>query len=260
MPAFDPATYDLLQPATFGPFAAALTGRVPVLEHGAVLELACGTGAVTRPLRRHLPRGVELVATDLNPAMLEHARAQLADLEGISWRVADMLALPFEDGQFAGGVCGFGMMFPPDKPAAFAQVRRVLAPGATFAFSTWDGLANNAHGRTVARAIEDRFPGDPDMRFGTPYEMNDQGAIAALLDGAGFTEVQVESVRLPVGGISPLAMARGMILGTPRSALIAQRGVDPHEVVAQAAEALRTTGGDPYAGHAQALVVRAQAG
>ena len=73
-----PRFYDeLVVPVTFGPFAAELVRRVPGFGQGRELELACGTGAVTRLLREHLPSGAALVATDLSPTMLEYARARV---------------------------------------------------------------------------------------------------------------------------------------------------------------------------------------
>lgn len=253
-----PRFYDeLVVPVTFGPFAAALVERVPRLGAGRVLELACGTGAVTRLLRPHLPAGAGLVATDLSAPMLEYARAQ-GPGEGVDWQRADMQALPFDDGSFAAAVCGFGLMFPPDRAAALAEVRRVLAPGAPFHFSVWDGIAHNRHGLAVAEVIEARFPADPELRFRTPYEMHDVAALHAMLGAAGFADVRVETVRLPIAAADPRRLATGMILGTPRAALIAQRGADPQELVAQAAQALAAQGGDPYDGYGQALLVAAR--
>ncbi|MBC5784100.1 methyltransferase domain-containing protein [Ramlibacter sp. USB13] len=249
---------EFIAPVTFGPFAAELVRRVAQVPRGAVLELACGTGAVTRPLRQHLDAPVQLVATDLSAAMLDYARAQAADLANVTFERADMLALPFAGGSFAAAVCGFGVMFPPDRQAALAEARRVLARGAPFHFSVWDAIEHNPHALAVAEVIEGLFPGDAELRFRTPYEMADASRLRAMLAAAGFTDVQVETVRLPIADADPQRMATGMILGTPRSAVIAQRGLDPHAVVAQAAEALARQGGDPYTGYGQALLVTAR--
>ena len=255
-----PRYYDeYLGPVTFGPFAEELVRRMPAVPRGSVLEVACGTGALTGPLRRQLPPAVELVATDLSPAMLDYARAKLAGVAGIAWRGADMLALPFADGAFAAAASGFGMMFPPDRQGALREVRRVLAAGAPFLFSVWDGLADNTHALANAQVVESLFPGDPEMRFRTPYDMNDPEVLRGMLATAGFGDVRIERQRLAITGADPRQLAAGQILGTPRSALLAQRGVDPQEVIARVAEALTRSGGDPYQGHAQALLVSARA-
>ena len=256
-----PQYYDeFLKPSIFGPFAAELERRLPALDSGAVLELACGTGALTRLLRQRLPEAVELTATDLSLAMLDYARKQLADLPGITWQAADMLALPFPDGAFAAAACGFGLMFPPDRQQALREARRVLADGAPFVFSVWDGIENNTHALANAQVVEALFPDDAEMRFRTPYDMNDQAQLREMLAAAGFDTLQIESIRRPIVGADPQRLATGQILGTPRSQLLVQRGADLQEVIGRVAAALRRSGGDPYQGHAQALLVRARVG
>src|SRR4051812_40705661 len=97
-----PQFYDECQgPLVFEPFALHLLRRLADIRSGQVLELACGTGALTAPLRRRLPATATLVASDLSPAMLDYARERHRALQGIEWRIADMLALPFEDVAFA---------------------------------------------------------------------------------------------------------------------------------------------------------------
>ena len=91
-----------------------------------MLEIACGTGILTRRLRAALPKDAELVATDLNPAMLDRARETLAGAD-VHWRTADAAALPFKDATFDAVVCQFGYMFLPDRATGFAEARRVLA-------------------------------------------------------------------------------------------------------------------------------------
>src|SRR5688500_20216198 len=95
-----------------------------------------------------LPAGVEIVATDLNPATLQEAQA-IGAPRMIDWRHADAMDLPFADAGFDTVVCQFGVMFVPDKPKAFAEARRVLRPGGRFLFSVWGGLDVNDIARVV---------------------------------------------------------------------------------------------------------------
>src|SRR5215203_1413531 len=82
-----PTFYDqYLGPAWFGAIATDLAHRVPADPAGDALELACGTGRMTRPLRERLDPGCKLVATDFNKPMLDYARGKMADLAGIEWR------------------------------------------------------------------------------------------------------------------------------------------------------------------------------
>ena len=127
-----PELYDrFLVPLQFEPFAQDLAERLGTVTSGQLLELAAGTGVVTRALARTLPGSVDITATDLNPAMLEQAKTY-AELERVVWQEADAMALPFPDEAFDYLVCQFGVMFFPDKPAAFRQVRRVLRRAGDF--------------------------------------------------------------------------------------------------------------------------------
>lgn len=255
-----PRHYDEeLAPVTFGPFAADLVARIPRDLPGPVLELACGTGAVTRPLRQHLEPSVPLVATDLSPSMLEYARGRSAGVPGLSWRQADVQSLPFEDAGFAAVVCGFGFMFAPDRQAALREARRVLVPGGRLFFTVWDRIEDNPHGLANAEVIEGLFPGDAQMKFRLPYEMHDEGLLHALLAAADFREVRIETRRIAIHGADPRAIASGQLRGTPRSALLVERGVALEDAIDKVTAALVAQGGQPYAGYGQAKVVQALA-
>lgn len=174
-----PRYYDeYLGPAYFGPFASALADRLPDGFPGPVLEVACGTGLVTRLLRQRLPSATALVATDLSPAMLDYARS-LSPGADVGWQQADAQELPFGDGSFGAVVCGFGFMFAADRPAALREARRVLAAGGTLLFDVWDRIEENPHALAGARVIEELFPDDPKMKFRVPYEMHDDDALLA---------------------------------------------------------------------------------
>jgi SAM-dependent methyltransferase len=256
-----PQFYDeIMGPVQFGPFAVELARLVPPGEQGPVLEVACGTGLVTRELRARLDPSVRLVATDLGKAMIDYARSTLADQAAIEWREADAMALPFEDASFALVACGFGIMFAPDRLAALKEFRRVLRPGGRLVASVWDRIENNPHAWANAMVIESMFPGDAELRFRTPYEMHDPAATRELLVTAGFREVRIDTRRLPITAVDPRQLATGQIRGTPRSALIEKRGVPVEIAIDKVAAALEQAGGNPYSGHAQALLIEARAG
>ena len=255
-----PEYYDrCLGKAYFGPPAAELARRVPVKPGGDVLELACGTGLASRRIRARLDPSVRFVATDLSPAMIEYARAQ-PGTEGIEWREADMCSLPFGDGEFAFAVCALGFMFPPDKPKAFSEARRVLKPGGKLLFSVWDRIEENPTGLVGAQALEGLAPGDPDLVFRTQYELADPDQLRRLATGAGFTDVQVDFVAMEVSGESARTLATGQVRGTPRANLIAKKGFDLERVIDTVAAALAQSGGaDPYRSPSRAIFVEARA-
>ena len=104
-----------------------------------VLETGAGTGIVTRRLRDLLPATTRLVATDLNPPMLDIARKKFHPDELIEFQQADAMALPFADASFDAVVCQFGAQFFPDKEKSYREAHRVLAPGGRYVFSVPDG-------------------------------------------------------------------------------------------------------------------------
>src|SRR5262245_12322043 len=103
-----------LVPMIFAPYATDLASRVAQRSPARVLEVAAGTGVVTRALASALPEGAAIVATDLNQAMLDHA-ATLGAARPIEWLQADAQQLRFADETFDAVVCQFGAMFFPDK-------------------------------------------------------------------------------------------------------------------------------------------------
>lgn len=256
-----PEYYDrILVPGQFDAFAIDLARRLPAKPAGDLLELACGTGAVTRRLRERLDASVGIVASDISKPMIEYARGKIGG-SSIEWREADAGKLPFADAAFGALACAFGIMFFPDKQAAAREARRVLRKGGVFVFNVWDGLENNAHGRANAEAMDALFPGDPEMQWGRqPYEFNDPAMIRGLLEAAGFSSLRLEQVRRPVQCPSAREWATGQMRGTPRGALIEQRGKTLDEVIDQVAAALARVGGEkPFRVDAQALVVEAVA-
>ncbi len=124
-----PELYDtLLVPLIFEPYARDLARRVADEPVSRVLEIAAGTGVVTRAVVDALDPNVSIVATDLNQPMLDHGASVRAD-GNVDWRQADALALPFEDATFDAVVCQFGVMFFPDRARAYSEALRVLKRG-----------------------------------------------------------------------------------------------------------------------------------
>ena len=174
-------------PLIFEPYAADLANRLASRSPARVLEIAAGTGVVTRALASVLSESASLAATDLNPSMLEEAAA-LGTRRPVEWRQADAMRLPFQDGTFDAVVCQFGAMFFPEKAKAFSEARRVLAPGGVFLFNVWDRIEENEFADIVTTALASLFPEDP-PRFlvRTPHGYYDRPTIARDLAAGGFT-------------------------------------------------------------------------
>jgi len=183
-----PRLYDTcLVPLIFEPYAADLVSRLSSRTPSRVLEIAAGTGVVTRALVSVLPASVSIIATDLNQAMLDHA-SMVGTKRAIEWRQADAMQLPFQDGTFDAVVCQFGVMFFPEKSKAFSEVRRVLRPGGVFIFNVWDRIKENEFADTVTTALESLFPKNPSRFLArTPHGYHDHRTIEQDLAHGGFT-------------------------------------------------------------------------
>jgi SAM-dependent methyltransferase len=248
-----------LAPSVFRPFAQDLARRAARLAPRKVLEIAAGTGVLTKELITALPEA-DVTATDLNAAMVEFGSRESPNAE---WRQADALDLPFRDNQFDLGTCQFGVMFFPDKPGAYREAWRVLKPGGRLAFNVWDRIEANAVTKTVADAVASAFPQDP-PRFldRVPHGYHDEGAIRDALGQAGFEDIAVSVVKKPCRAPSARDPACGFCQGSPlRGEIEARDATRLDEVTGRAEKALvERFGAGPIEGTMQALVIEATRG
>lgn len=205
-----------LVPLIFEPYAADLTRRLGSRKISRVLEIAAGTGVVTRALAAALSDNASIVATDLNQAMLDQAAA-VGTARPVEWRQADALALPFLDGEFDAVVCQFGVMFFPDKAKAFSEARRVLKPGGIFIFNVWDRITENEFADTITTALESVFPKDPPRFLArTPHGYHDRSTIEQDLAYGGFNKpARFVTVAARSRAPSPRVPAVAYCQGTP---------------------------------------------
>jgi ubiquinone/menaquinone biosynthesis C-methylase UbiE len=190
-----PENYDrYMVPLIFEAFAADLARRAAALAPSAVLEVAAGTGVVTRALAPKLSPGASYVVTDLNQPMLDYAASRQAPDNRIEWRQADALALPFGDAAFDLVCCQFGAMFFPDRALAYREAKRVLKPGGHFLFSVWDRIEENVFADDVTNALAKMFPDDPPRFLArTPHGYHEPSLIRSELKDAGFSRVAIET-------------------------------------------------------------------
>ena len=219
-----------LVPLIFEPYAVDLASRVALGKPSRVLEIAAGTGVVTRHLATALPSEVSIVATDLSQPMLDQA-VETGTFHPVEWRQADAMHLPFPDEVFDVVVCQFGVMFFPDKAKAFSEARRVLRSDGQFIFNVWDRIDQNEFADTVTEALKDVFPDNPPQFMArVPYGYHDSTVIAQELLHGGFTR-SPESIILPAcsRADSPRVPAVAFCQGTPLRTEIEDRG--PSRVV-----------------------------
>jgi SAM-dependent methyltransferase len=249
---------EYLVPLIFEPYAADLVNRVASQSLGRVLEIAAGTGVVTRKLASVLPESVAIVATDLNQAMLDLA-SKVGTKRPVEWQQADALQLPFEDSGFDAVVCQFGVMFFPEKSKAFSEARRVLRSGGVFMFNVWDRIEENEFAHTVTKALEALFPKDPPRFMArTPHGYYDLATIERDLKHGGFVaSPHISTVAARSQATSPPIPAIAYCQGTPLRNEIEARDKSRLRVATDiAAEAIAERfGPGPVDGKIQAHVV-----
>ena len=257
-----PEIYDrYLVPLYFDPYAADLARRAAEMRPHDVLEIAAGTGALTRALTKALP-DARITATDLSEPMLQRA-ADATNNSRVSWQQADAQALPFAPHSFDLAVCQFGVMFFPDRPGAYRQVAGVLRPTGRFLFNTWESLVHNDFSRVVNETVAGLYPNDP-PRFvaETPHGYHDPVAVSADLRAAGFSDIEWSRLTLSSRAPSPLAAATAICQGTPLRMAILERetegGPSLFDATERCAAALAAAFGDgAIVGEMAALVVTA---
>lgn len=236
-----PERYDRnLGPYIFAAYAADIAGRVAALKPRNTLEIAAGTGIVSRTLHDLLPEDAMLTVTDLNAPMLAVARRKFGSNEKVAFETADALSLPFADQTFDAVLCQFGVMFFPDKAQAFCEARRVLAFGGSFIFNVWDSRALNPFARIAHETVGEFFPNDPPQFYATPFSYFDIAEIRRRLNEVGFAGITIQPLKLEQDIDDVDAFAEGLVYGNPLIGEIRARGnVDPASIVTALADALR---------------------
>lgn len=182
-----------LGPLFFEPYAIEVAKRIDPSTVSIALEIAAGTGRVTRHIRERIGASAKLIASDISGEMLAEAKKKLSHSD-IDWQIIDAQQLPFTDNSIDLVICCFGYMFVPDKPKAFAEAFRVLRPGGMLLITTWDKLEHNGVSYTsrllVDKYLKDPLPGSNNLTV----SMSDEDIIRPLLEEAGFSKIFIEKV------------------------------------------------------------------
>jgi ubiquinone/menaquinone biosynthesis C-methylase UbiE len=242
-----------LVPILFEPFADDLVQRVGDARE--ILELAAGTGVVTRRLVRECPEA-SIVATDLNPDMLSIAAERAP---GVTIRTADALELPFEDASFDAIVCQFGVMFFPDKERAFRETLRVLRPNGRYIFSVWRSLEYNDFANAIEVAIRPAL-GNPSFLARVPFNYDVPNDLLVWLENSGFRSITIETVEKIISAQSAQQVVDAFAKGCPLYTELEQLGLKARDAALDSAvRAVREGFGDgAVQARAAALVVQAE--
>lgn len=199
--------YDtLFVPAEFEAWAPRVAAAGRIGPGSRVLDVACGTGVVSREATRRVGQFGEVTGVDVDPGMLVIAsrRAPM-----ITWRQAPAESLPFADRSFDAVLCQFGLMFFSDRVAALREMHRVAAVGGYIVVAVWDSLeqtpAYAAFVRLLARVVGARAAD----ALRAPFALGDRDELAALVSSAGLRIFDIETHRATATfpGVRPMIEA-----------------------------------------------------
>ncbi|HEY5867402.1 MAG TPA: methyltransferase domain-containing protein [Candidatus Tectomicrobia bacterium] len=179
---------------------------------GRVLDVACGTGVVTRLLAARVGPTGTVVGLDINPGMLAVARVA-APLPNIEWMEGSAISMPLPDATFDSVLCEQGLQFFPDKPAALAEMRRVLTPGGRLALSCWCAVEYMPGYLALEHALARRV--GPEQAALPPFSLGDADALRSLMTRAGFRAVRLRIDAKMLRFQSAEHMVRAVVGGAP---------------------------------------------
>ncbi len=193
LPRAGPETYQAMQvPSIFEPLARMLLSRVALRPGQAVLDIACGTGVVTRLAAEAVGPDGTVVGVDFNQPMLDVA----AGIDGgdvIEWRQGDAGALPVTDDSFDVVLCQQGLQYFPDKVAALREMRRALKPGGMAWLAVWQSPEHRPTNRAWNRVLARHLGPDVTRVSEAPFSLGDGAELRRLMTEGGFQDVVVEA-------------------------------------------------------------------
>lgn len=227
-----------LGPVLFEHYGLDTAKRVAQQSPMNVLEIAAGTGIVTRHLRNLLPKNANLTAIDISDSMMDIARQKFSTDEQVIFRNADATLLPFDDSVFDAVLCQFGVMFF-DREKSFREVYRTLKPNGRYLFRVWDSARYNPFASLSFEVLKQYFPsGTPQFLF-DPVSCHQIDPLKELLLDIGFDPVVISVQRHEYDIFDITTFARALVY-TPVIFEIRDRGVvDPEEIVKELAEAFK---------------------
>ena len=207
-----------LVPAITSLWAADLIDRAPLRPEDRVLDIACGTGVVTRLAAQRIATG-RVVGLDLNPGMLAAARIA-GKGAAIEWLEGSALSLPFEDSCFDVVLCQLGLQFFPDQSLALREMKRVLAPSGRVALSVYSAIEHTPAAYAFVRALDLHLGPHASKIKRSEHVFADATEVETLMTEAGFEQVNVDTVLQRITFPSILDYVRFQLIATPMATLL----------------------------------------
>ena len=179
---------DFYLPALFEEWCFKVINAAQIQKGYRVIDVACGTGALTITVSDHVGTDGSVVGIDINEGMLNIARSKNANID---WRNAPAESLPFDDESFNCAVSQFGLMYFESRENALREMMRVLQPGGMLAVAVWDKLENNP-GLAAEEQLWLQVIG-PEWADEIPYSLGNKDTLRHLFDRSGVTNFEIST-------------------------------------------------------------------
>ena len=186
-----------------------------------VLDVACGTGVVTRLVANKIGSAGQIVGFDLNPGMIARARASPGTPASIEWRVGSATDMPFAHATFDCVICQHGLQFIRDKAAAVSEMHRVLADRGRAVISVWRSIEHCPWQAAIANAVERNVGSEQAAQIRSAFSFGDADQLQQLIVAAGFRGVEIRIDRETIRHASIAEYVPGYISATPVAAAVA---------------------------------------
>jgi SAM-dependent methyltransferase len=224
-----------LVPAVTAGWAADLVERAGLRRGERVLDVACGTGVVARAAAGRVGRTGHVAGIDINAGMLSVARSLPAGSgAGIGWFEGSALGLPFAAGSYDVVLCQLGLQFFPGRPAALAEMRRVLVIGGRLGLSVYGPIEQNPAAFALAGALDRHLGPGASVTKRAEHALADPALLRTLAAGAGFRRIQIATETRIIRFASAADYVRIQLTATPLASLLRQQAAGSIQQLAQA--------------------------
>lgn len=215
-----------LVPAVFAPWAPLVVALAEPRPGDRVLDIACGTGVVTRLAAQQVGRTGNVTGLDLNPGMLAFA-ASLASSDPptnapITWREASATNMPLPDAAYDIAYCQLGLQFFPDRPAAIREMYRVLVSGGRLGLMVWQSIQYTPGFGAMAAALARHVSSDAAGIMRAPFALAEAEQLRALVAAGGFRDINIQSIAGAVRFPSVLRFVQDYVRGSPLAGHVAK--------------------------------------
>jgi ubiquinone/menaquinone biosynthesis C-methylase UbiE len=215
-----------LVPAVFASWAPLVVALADPQPGDSVLDIACGTGVVTRLAAQQVGRTGKVIGLDLNPGMLAFAASLMpsdpSTSAPITWLEASATNMPLPDAAYDIAYCQLGLQFFPDRSAAMREMHRVLVSGGRLGLMVWQGIQHTPGFGALAAALARHISSEAAAIMRAPFALAEAEQLHALISAGGFRDITIQSVAGAVRFPSVARFVQDYVRGSPLSGHVAK--------------------------------------